>query len=157
MTYVESLGVALAAARDELQRVKNFQSPAGFTFQPWVIEEAERRAKVLEDAYELARTSTPPVPVPVKREPMEDPEARRARIWESRERRLAAAQARIAAYEAAHPVNEHGVRTGPSIASNNWRHRDAAQARELDAWRQYEHDLKTARHLAALLNKEDQQ
>ena len=76
---------------------------------------------------------------------------RQARIHASRVRRLEAVKARIAAYEAAHP----NTTLGPSVASNNWRHRQARVNAEIDAAVQYEKDQKTARHLTGLLAKEN--
>ncbi|NDO78244.1 hypothetical protein GKZ75_08410 [Kocuria indica] len=90
----------------------------------------------------------------VTRTPAETPEQRRARIQTSRTRRLNEVRARITAYETTHPANEHGVHTGPSVASNNWRHRQANVNREIDAAVQYEKNQKTARRLAGLLAKE---
>lgn len=87
----------------------------------------------------------------VTRTPVETPEQRAARIRASRRRRLETVQARIAAYEAAHP----NTRLGPSVASNNWRHRQARVNTEIDAAAQYEKDQKTARHLTGLLAKEN--
>lgn len=89
-----------------------------------------------------------------EREPRESKPERAARLKQSRERRLRAAVERIEAYEATHPVSAHGVRTGPVTASNNWRHRAANVNRELDAWKQYERDKKTAANMRRLLNKE---
>ena len=83
--------------------------------------------------------------------PTETPEQRAARIRASRLRRLETVQARIAAYEAAHP----DTTLGPSVASNNWRHRLARVNTEIDAAVQYEKDQKTARHLTWLLAKEN--
>lgn len=87
-------------------------------------------------------------------EPRETKSERAARIKQSRERRLRAAVERIRAYEDTHPVNGHGVRTGPSVASNNWRHRAANVNRDLDAWKQYEQNQKTAANMRRLLDKE---
>ena len=87
----------------------------------------------------------------VTRTPTETPGQRKARIRASRLRRLEAAQARIAAYEAAHP----DTTLGPSVASSNWRHRQARVNTEIDAAVQYEKDQKTARHLTGLLAKEN--
>ena len=81
--------------------------------------------------------------------PTETPGQRAARIRASRIRRLETVQARIAAYEAAHP----DATLGPSIASNNWRHRQARVNAEINAAVQYEKDQKTARHLAGLIEK----
>lgn len=88
-----------------------------------------------------------------EREPGESKPERAARLKQSRERRLRAAVERIEAYEATHPVNGHGVRTGPSTASNNYRHRQANVDREIDAYKQYEKDKKTAAHLRGLLKE----
>jgi hypothetical protein len=87
----------------------------------------------------------------VARTPTETPGQRAARIRASRVRRLKTVQARIAAYEAAHP----DATLGPSVASNNWRHRQARVNTEIDAAVQYEKDQKTARHLTGLLAKEN--
>lgn len=89
-----------------------------------------------------------------EREPRESKPERAARLKQSRERRLRAAVERIRAYEQDHPVNGHGVRTAPSTASNNWRHRAANVDRDLDAYRQYEQDQTTAANMRRLLNKE---
>ena len=86
----------------------------------------------------------------VTRAPTETPEQRAARIHASRVRRLEAVKARIAAYEAAHP----NTTLGPSVASNNWRHRQARVNTEIDAAVQYEKNQETARRLAGLLAKE---
>lgn len=87
----------------------------------------------------------------VTRTPTETPGHRAARIRASRLRRLETVQARISAYEAAHP----NTTLGPSVASNNWRHRQARVNTEIDAAVQYEKDQKTARHLTGLLAKEN--
>lgn len=87
----------------------------------------------------------------VTRTPVETPGQRATRIQASRRRRLETVQARIAAYEAAHP----NTTLGPSVAANNWRHRQARVNTEIDAAAQYEKDQKTARHLAGLLAKEN--
>lgn len=87
----------------------------------------------------------------ITRTPVETPEQRAARIQASRIRRLETVQARITAYEAAHP----DATLGPSVASNNWRHRQARVNAEIDAAMQYEKDQKTARHLTGLLAKEN--
>lgn len=87
-------------------------------------------------------------------EPSESKRERAARLKQSRETRLRAAVERIRAYEATHPVNGHGVRTGPSTASNNYRHRAANVDREINAYRQYEQDQQTAANMRRLLNKE---
>lgn len=87
----------------------------------------------------------------ITRTPVETPGQRAARIRASRLRRLETAQARIAAYEAARP----DTTLGPSVASNNWRHRQARVNTEIDAALQYEKDQKTARHLTELLAKEN--
>lgn len=87
----------------------------------------------------------------ITRAPVETPEQRATRIRASRIRRLETVQARIAAYEAAHP----NTTLGPSVASNNWRHRQGRVNAEIDAAVQYEKDQKTARHLTGLLAKEN--
>ena len=87
----------------------------------------------------------------VTRASAETLEQRAARIRTSRLQRLETVQARIAAYEAAHPTST----LGPSVASNNWRHRQARVNAEIDAAVQYEKDQKTARHLTGLLAKEN--
>lgn len=86
----------------------------------------------------------------VTRTPTETPGQREARIRSSRIRRLETVQARIAAYEAAHP----DTTLGPSVASNNWRHRQARVNTEIGAAVQYEKDQKTARHLTGLIEKD---
>ena len=87
----------------------------------------------------------------ITRTPVETPGQRAARIRASRLRRLENVQARIADYEAAHPTST----LGPSVASNNWRHRQARVNTEINAAVQYEKDQKTARHLTGLLAKEN--
>ena len=87
----------------------------------------------------------------ITRTPVETPGQRAARIRASRIRRLKTVQARIAAYEAAHP----DTTLGPSVASNNWRQRQARVNTEIDAAAQYEKDQKTARRLAGLIEKEN--
>lgn len=91
-----------------------------------------------------------------EREPRETKPERAARLKQSRERRMRAAVERIEAYEQDHPVNAHGVRTGPSTASNNYKHRAANVNRDLDAYRQYEQDQTTAAHLRGLLKEKNQ-
>ena len=86
----------------------------------------------------------------VTRTPVETPGQRKARIRSSRIRRLETVQARIADYEAAHP----DTTLGPSVASNNWRNRQARVNAEIDAAVQYEKDQKTARHLTGLIEKD---
>ena len=88
-----------------------------------------------------------------EREPCETKPERAARLKQSRERRLRAAVERIEAYEATHPVNGHGVRTGPSTAANNYRHRAANVDREINAYRQYEKDQTTAANMRRLLKE----
>lgn len=88
-----------------------------------------------------------------EREPSESKSERAARIKRSRERRLRAAVERIRAYEQDHPVNGHGIRTGPSVAANNYRHRAANVNRDLDAWKQYEQDQQTAANMRRLLKE----
>lgn len=89
-----------------------------------------------------------------EREPCETKRERAARIKRSRERRLRAAVERIRAYEQDHPVNTHGVRTGPSTASNNWRHRAANVDRDVTDWLQYQNDVKAVQRLLGLLKSE---
>lgn len=86
-------------------------------------------------------------------EPRETKSERAARLKQPRERRLRAAVERIEAYEATHPVNEHGVRAGTSMASNNWRIREANVNREINAWKQYEQDQQTAANMRWLLKE----
>lgn len=88
-----------------------------------------------------------------EREPSESKRERAARLKQSRERRLRAAAERIEEYEATHPVNEHGVRTSPSTAANNWRHRAANVNREINAWKQYKQDQQTAANMRRLLKE----
>ncbi|MDO4919913.1 hypothetical protein [Kocuria sp.] len=153
MNAAEDLAQRLEAARETLHAVREFVGPGQSRFKPEVIGVYEAAVVTLEEAHELALASTPP-PAPAKREPKEDPAERARRIRASRERRLRAARDRVDAYERAHPINEHGVHTAPSVASNNWRHRNAAVDRDLAAWRQYEHDTKIIRHLTGLMEKE---
>lgn len=98
-------------------------------------------------------SSTPP-PAPEPRAPKEAPAERARRIRASRERRLREARDRVDAYERRHPINEHGVRTGPSVAANDWRHRQSRVDRELDSWTRYQKDIKEIRHLTGLIEKE---
>ena len=140
--------------RDRFHAVRDFVGPGDSRFKPEVIRYYEAAVEVLEEAHELAVASIPP-PAPVKRAPKEAPENRRERIRLSRERRLREARDRVDAYERAHPINEHGVRTGPSVADNNWRNRQAAENRELSAWVGYQADIKTIRHLTGLIEKEN--
>lgn len=91
-----------------------------------------------------------------EREPRETKPERAARLKQSRETRLRAAVERIRAYEATHPVNGPGVRTGPSMASNNYRNRAANVNRELDTWKQYEQDQQTAVNMRRLLKEKNQ-
>ena len=153
MTAAEDLAERLEQARETFHAVRDYRGPGQSRFKPEVIRMYEAAVEVLEEAHELALDSTPP-PAPVKRAPKETPEDRRARIRASRERRLREARDRVDAYERRHPINEHGVRTGPSVASNNWRHRQAGVDRDVTAWHAYQQDIKTIRHLTGLL-KED--
>lgn len=91
-----------------------------------------------------------------EREPGESKSERAARLKQSRERRLRAAVERAEAYEQDHPVNAHGVRTGPSTASNNYRHLAANVDRDLDDWKQYEKDQQTAANMRRLLKEKNQ-
>lgn len=154
MSVADDLGQRLERAREKFHAVRDFVGPGDSRFKPEVIRMYEAAVEVLEEAHELAVASIPP-PAPVKREPKESPENRRERIRLSRERRLREARDRVDAYERAHPINEHGVRTGPSVADNNWRNRQAAENRELSAWVGYQADIKTIRHLTGLIEKEN--
>lgn len=153
MSVADDLGQRLERARETFHAVRDFVGPGDSRFKPEVIRVYEAAVEVLEEAHELALDSTPP-PAPVKRAPKETPAERRARIRLSRERRLREARDRVDAYERRHPINEHGVRTGPSVAANNYVHRNAAVDRETDAWRQYEKDIQSIRHLTGLIEKE---
>lgn len=152
MSVADDLGEQLERAREKFHAVRDFVGPGDSRFKPEVIRMYEAAVEVLEEAHELALSSTPP-PAPVKREPAESPKERKARIRASRERRLRDARDRVDAYERAHPINEHGVRTGPSVADNNWRHRQAHVYRDLDDWRAYQADVKEIRHLTGLIEK----
>ena len=154
MNAAEDLAERLERARETFHAVRDFVGPGDSRFKPEVIRMYEAAVEVLEEAHELALDSTPP-PAPVKRTPKESLEVRKARIRASRERRLREARDRVDAYERTHPINEHGVRTGPSVAANNYVHRNAAVDREIDSWRQYEKDIKEIRHLTGLLKKEN--
>lgn len=154
MTAAEDLAQRLEAAREKFHAVRDFVGPGDSRFKPEVIRMYEAAVEVLEEAHELAVSSTPP-PAPVKRTPKESLEVRKARIRASRERRIREARDRVDAYERANPINEHGVRTGPSVADNNWRNRRAAENRELSAWLGYQADIKTIRHLTGLIEKEN--
>lgn len=154
MNAADDLAQRLEAAREKFYAVRDFVGPGDSRFKPEVIRMYEAAVEVLEEAHELAVASIQP-PAPVKREPAESPKNRRERIRLSRERRLRDARDRVDAYERAHPINEHGVRTGPSVAGNNWRHRQSAVDRELDSWATYQKDIQSIRHLTGLLKKEN--
>lgn len=154
MSVADDLGQRLERAREKFHAVRDFVGPGDSRFKPEVIRMYEAAVEVLEEAHELALDSTPP-PQPAKREPKESPEDRARRIRASREKRIREARDRVDAYERTHPINEHGVRTGPSVAANNYVHRNAVVARELDSWRQYEKDIKEIRHLTGLMEKEN--
>lgn len=154
MNAAEDLAERLEAAREKFYAVRDFVGPGDSRFKPEVIRVYEAAVEVLEEAHELALDSTPP-PAPVKRAPKETPEDRARRIRASRERRLREARDRVDAYERRHPANEHGVRTGPSVADNNWRHRQAGVDRDVTAWHTYQQDIKTIRHLTGLIEKEN--
>lgn len=153
MSVADDLAQRLEAAREKFHAVRDFVGPGDSRFKPEVIRMYEAAVEVLEEAHELAVASIPP-PAPVKREPKESPENRRERIRLSRERRLREARDRVDAYERRHPINEHGVRTGPSVAANNYRHRNAAVDRELDSWATYQKNIQSIRHLTGLIEKE---
>ena len=154
MSVADDLAQRLEAAREKFHAVRDFVGPGDSRFKPEVIRMYEAAVEVLEEAHELAVSSTPP-PAPVKREPAESPAERAQRIRASRERRIREAQDRVDAYERTHPINEHGVRTGPSVADNNWRHRQSHVDRETDSWAAYQKDIKTIRHLTGLIEKEN--
>lgn len=154
MNAAEDLAQRLEAAREKFHAVRDYRGPGDSRFKPEVIRMYEAAVEVLEEAHELALSSTPP-PAPEPRAPKEAPTERARRIRASRERRLREARDRVDAYERTHPINEHGVRTGPSVAANNYVHRNAAVDREIDSWRQYEKDIKEIRHLTGLLKKEN--
>lgn len=153
MSVADELGQRLERAREKFHAVRDFVGPGDSRFKPEVIRMYEAAVEVLEEAHELALDSTPP-PAPVKREPAESPEDRKARIRASRERRIREARDRVDGYERVHPINEHGVRTGPSVAGNNWRHRQAGVDRELDSWAAYQKDIQSIRHLTGLIEKD---
>lgn len=153
MSVADDLGQRLERAREKFHAVRDFVGPGDSRFKPEVIRMYEAAVEVLEEAHELAVSSTPP-PAPVKREPAESPAERAQRIRASRERRIREAKDRVDAYERRHPINEHGVRTGPSVAGNNWRHRQSAVDRELDSWATYQKDIQSIRHLTGLIEKD---
>ena len=153
MSVADDLGQRLERAREKFHAVRDFVGPGDSRFKPEVIRMYEAAVEVLEEAHELALSSTPP-PAPEPRAPKEAPAERARRIRASRERRLREARDRVDAYERAHPINEHGVRTGPSVADNNWRHRQAHVDRELDSWATYQKDIQSIRHLTGLIEKE---
>lgn len=153
MSVADDLGQRLERAREKFYAVRDFVGPGDSRFKPEVIRYYEAAVEVLEEAHELAVSSTPP-PAPEPRAPKEAPTERARRIRASRERRLREARDRVDAYERTHPINEHGVRTGPSVAGNNWRHRQARVDRDLDDWRAYQADVKTIRHLTGLIENE---
>lgn len=153
MSVADDLAQRLEAAREKFHAVRDYRGPGDSRFKPEVIRMYEAAVEVLEEAHELALDSTPP-PAPVKRTPKESLEVRKARIRASRERRLREARDRVDAYERTHPINERGVRTGPSVADNNWRHRQSHVYRDLDDWRAYQADVKEIRRLTGLIEKE---
>lgn len=153
MSVADDLAQRLEAAREKFHAVRDFVGPGDSRFKPEVIRMYEAAVEVLEEAHELAVASIQP-PAPVKREPAESPKERKARIRLSRERRLREARDRVDAYERTHPINEHGVRTGPSVAANNYRHRQTHVYRDLDDWRQYQNDVKAVQRLLGLLKSE---
>ena len=155
-TVLEQLEAELAQAREVHERLVDFAGPGDTTVQPWVIALAAQRVTELELRLRYARDpEAHQPPATVKRTPKESLEVRKARIRASRERRLLAARDRVDAYKRTHPVNEHGVRTGPSVADNNWRHRQAHVDRELDSWATYQKDIQSIRHLTGLIEKEN--
>ena len=152
---IAELEAELAQARATHMQMTRFEGPGKSTFQPWVIALAAQRVTELELRLQHARNPRAhEPPAPVKRAPKETPEGRRARIRASRESRIREAQDRVDAYERTHPINEHGVRTGPSVAANNYRHRNAAVDRELDSWVTYQKDIQSIRHLTGLIEKD---
>lgn len=129
------------------QHVVAYEAGAAMSTDP---DAAHRMADYFQDApAHVFWAEGDPQPT-VTRTPTETPGQRAARIRASRLRRLETVQARIAAYEAAHP----DATLGPSVASNNWRHRQARVNTEIDAAIQYEKDQKTARHLTGLIEKD---
>ena len=154
MSVADDLGERLERAREKFHAVRDFVGPGDSRFKPEVIRMYEAAVEVLEEAHELALDSTPP-PAPEPRAPKEAPAERARRIRASRERRLREARDRVDAYERRHPINEHGVRTGPSVTANNYRHRNAAVDRELDSWATYQKDIQSIRHLTGLIEKEN--
>lgn len=155
-TVLEQLEAELAQAREVHERLVDFAGPGDTTVQPWVIALAAQRVTELELRLQYARDPEAHQPqTTVKRTPKESLEVRKARIRASRERRIREARDRVDAYERRHPINEHGVRTGPSMADNNWRHRQSHVYRDLDDWRAYQADVKTIRHLTGLSEKEN--
>ena len=153
MSVADDLGQRLERAREKFHAVRDFVGPGDSRFKPEVIRMYEAAVEVLEEAHELALDSTPP-PAPEPRAPKEAPAERARRIRASRERRIREAKDRVDAYERRHPINEHEVRTGPSVAGNNWRHRQAAVDRELDSWARYQKNIQSIRHLTGLIEKE---
>ena len=153
MNAAEDLAQRLEAAREKFYAVRDFVGPGDSRFKPEVIRMYEAAVEVLEEAHELAVASIPP-PAPVKRTPKESLEVRKARIRLSRERRLREARDRVDAYERRHPINEHGVRTGPSVAANDWRHRQSRVDRDVTDWLQYQNDVKAVQRLLGLLKSE---
>ena len=154
MSVADDLGQRLERAREKFHAVRDFVGPGDSRFKPEVIRMYEAAVEVLEEAHELALSSTPP-PAPEPRAPKEAPAERARRIRASRERRLREARDRVDAYERRHPINEHGVRTGPSVAGNNWRHRQSRVDRDIADWHTYQADIKTIRHLTGLNEKEN--
>lgn len=148
---VEALEAELVQARAAHEAAEHGR----VEFAPWVVALMAQRVTELELRLRHARDPEAcEPPAPAKRAPKESPEDRRARIRASRERRLREARDRVDAYERTHPANEHGVRTGPSVADNNWRHRQAHVDRELDSWATYQKDIQSIRHLTGLIEKE---
>lgn len=95
-----------------------------------------------------------PRPVEYPVEPLEAREARRARIHASRVRRLRQAQQVVDTYEATRPVIG-GVRRGPSVASNDWRKRNAAVERDINEYQQYAEAQQMVREMRRLLKQEE--
>ena len=153
MSVADDLGQRLERAREKFHAVRDFVGPGDSRFKPEVIRMYEAAVEVLEEAHELALSSTPP-PAPEPRAPKEAPAERARRIRASRERRIREAKDRVDAYERRHPINEHGVRTGPSVAGNNWRHRQSRVDRDIADWHTYQADIKTIRHLTGLIEKD---
>ena len=72
MSVADDLAQRLEAAREKFHAVRDFVGPGDSRFKPEVIRMYEAAVEVLEEAHELALSSTPP-PAPEPRAPKEAP------------------------------------------------------------------------------------